>query len=103
MEFLRKLKERVDTLYASRWLNKYSIAAILFALWICFFDKHNIMTQWQLRSTVREMEKSKVDYENLLVKAIEDKKDIEINEERYAREKYFMHKDDEDVFIIDRK
>ena len=61
------------------------------------------MTQWQLRQTVSQMEESKEEYDALLVQTMFQKEDIEKNKERYAREKYFMHRPDEDVFIIERK
>jgi len=31
-----------------------------------------------------------------------EKKDIEENKEKYAREKYLMHKDNEDVIVIEK-
>ena len=103
MELIRKLNNRVVALYRSRWMNKYTISALLFFAWILFFDKHNMVTQYHLRKTVREMQQSQKEYENLLISAIHEKEDLEKNKERYAREKYYMHRADEDVFIIERK
>jgi hypothetical protein len=65
-----------------------------------FFDKHNFLTQLYLTKTVHKMEREKADYERQLLIAIQEKKDLELNKEKYAREKYLMHKEDEDVFII---
>lgn len=103
MNKIGKLRDRLHGLYQSRWINKYSISAVLFFAWIIFFDKYNLMTQWQLRQTVSQMEESKEEYDELLVQTLIQKEDIEENKERYAREKYFMHRPDEDVFIIERK
>lgn len=103
MKLLRKLTDRVSAVYHSRWINKYTISALLFAAWLSFFDKHNIITQLQLRKTVKEMQNSKAEYDRLLISAIDEKEDLEKNKERYAREKYYMHRADEDVFIIERQ
>lgn len=103
MKLVRKLNDKVNTLFHSRWMNKYTISAFLFIAWLSFFDKHNIVTQWQLRQTVKEMKDAKSDYNKLLISALDEKDDLEKNTERFAREKYFMHRPDEEVFIIDRK
>jgi len=103
MEFIRKLNLRVLTLFRSRWINKYSISFFLFFAWLLFFDKHNLMTQWQLRKTVHELEQSKEEFDDMLVTARLEKEHLEQNKERYAREKYYMHKADEDVYIIERQ
>ena len=103
MDFFRKLNLRILDLFRSRWINKYTISAFLFFAWLLFFDNHNLITQWQLRKTVNELEQSKEEFDNLLVSARLEKEDLEKNKERYAREKYFMHKADEDVYIIERQ
>lgn len=102
MEILRKLNGKVSALFRSRWINKYSVAAFLFFTWLVFFDRHNLVTQWKLRKTVSELEESRKEYERLLAIALEEKGNLEKNKEKYAREKYYMHKADEDVYIIDR-
>lgn len=102
MELFRKLNERVSSLFRSRWINKYSVAAFLFFTWLVFFDKHNLLTQWKLRQTVSELEDSKKEFDQLLITAINEKENLEKNKEKFAREKYYMHKPGEDVYIIDR-
>lgn len=102
MEFVRKLNERVSSLFRSRWINKYSVAAFLFFTWLMFFDKHNLLTQWKLRQTVSELEDAKKEYDDLLVAAMKEKENLEKNKEKFAREKYYMHKPGEDVYIIER-
>lgn len=46
------------------------------------------------------MEAEKINFEDMYMQALEDKKLLEADQEKYAREKYFMHKDNEEVFII---
>ena len=47
------------------------------------------------------LELEKLNYQKLIVKVREDKRDIENNYEKFAREKYYMSRSDEDVFVIE--
>ncbi len=80
--------------------NKYFIVLAFFCALMIFFDKHDVLTQWRLQQTLNQLEKDKVYYQNKIKEAKEDKRDIELNTEKFARERYYMKKDDEDVFII---
>ena len=46
------------------------------------------------------MEHDKAYYEEKIQEARLDQQNVEQNKEQFAREKYHMHKADEDVFII---
>ena len=96
MESKRKLHE----LGWDAYINKYSITFCCFLVWITFLDKHNLITQHKLKSIIERMETEKSDYEIKYLEAIEERKLLEADQEKYAREKYFMHKDNEEVFII---
>ena len=72
-------------------------------IWMFFFDKNDIIAQYEFKSQVDKLQEEKDFY----VKEIETvKKDLnELNTnfntaEKFAREKYFMKKDNEDVFVI---
>lgn len=43
----------------------------------------------------------KEQYQDQLVDALEEKKMLEKDADRYARERYYMHKENEDVYIIE--
>ena len=100
MKHLVHLRQEIIRLIAAGWLNKYSVSASLFVVWMLFFDKHNFFTQWNLRSAVNELENSIEDYEKQLAEAEAAHKDLMNNKEKFAREKYLMHRADEDVFIF---
>lgn len=87
----------------SFWVNKFSITFICFLVWICFIDKNNVFTQHRLSETIGHLQDEKLDYQNQLAQAISDKEEMEKNIERFARKKYFMHKENEDIYIIDRE
>jgi len=42
--------------------NKYFLVLTVFITWMIFFDKHDVLTQWQLQQTLNKMEQDKVYY-----------------------------------------
>ncbi|MCR9288840.1 MAG: hypothetical protein NXI23_15805 [Bacteroidetes bacterium] len=83
--------------------NRYFLILILFFAWMVFFDKHDLMTQWQLSGSVERLEFDKVYYEDQIKSVRKDLLNLELNQEKFAREKYYMQKSNEDVFIIVNK
>jgi cell division protein DivIC len=80
--------------------NRYVIVAVLFAGWMIFFDKHDIITQWRLQNTVEKLEEDRAYYKVKIKEAQQKRLDLEVNKEKFAREEYYMQKNNEDVFII---
>ncbi len=83
--------------------NKYFLSITVFAAVLIFFDKHDLLTQWKLRGSVKRLEHDKAYYEDKIQQARVDQDNINNNKEQFAREKYHMHKSNEDVFIIQEK
>ena len=100
MKKLIHLRQVITNLIAAGWLNKYSVSAGLFVVWMLFFDKHNFFTQWSLQHSVHQLESSIEDYSIQLAEAEAAHKDLMINKEKFAREKYLMHRPDEDIFLF---
>jgi cell division protein FtsB len=80
--------------------NKYILVLTLFFAWMIFIDKHDVLTQFKLQRTVKKLEQEKVLYSEQIKAAERERLDLEVNKEKIAREKYFMKKPGEDVFII---
>lgn len=80
--------------------NKYFVTLVLFFIWMIFFEKRDFLTIYKLQQSIHKMEQDKTYYENQIVEAKKDQLDILNNKEKYAREHYYMKKNDEDVFII---
>ena len=82
-------------------LNKYILAFTLFAIWVMFFDKNALVTQVKLVQTINRLEHEKV----FLLEEIEVtkrmKEDLTNNQEKYAREKYYMKKPGERIYIVE--
>lgn len=83
--------------------NKFFLVTLAFLIWILFFDRNSIISQVRLTRALRSVIRQKEFYMEEIEK---NKKEIEAlqsdtaNLERFAREKYLMKKDDEDIFIV---
>ena len=84
--------------------NKYWFVTIAFLLIIIFFDENNMIKHFQNQREIAvlksEIDELKEELEVLSRKSAELHKDIEIME-KVAREKYGMHKEGEEVFIVE--
>ena len=84
--------------------NKYWFVTIAFLHIIIFFDENNMIKHFQNQREIAvlksEIEELKEELEVLSHKSAELHKDIEIME-KVAREKYGMHKEGEEVFIVE--
>ena len=83
--------------------NKYFLSALAFMVWMMFFDKNDMLSQYEFRTEVNKLQVEKDFYEQEIahVKKDLDELTTDLNTaEKFAREKYFMKKDNEDVFVI---
>lgn len=85
----------------SKWINRYSISLVLFFVWIGIFDKYSWLKQVKVEHKIHTLQEQKKEYEDLLEDAKKEHEDILKNKEKYAREKYFLHKKGEEVFVIE--
>ncbi len=86
--------------------NKYLIAIGLFAAVLLFFDKNDVFSQSSRGRQLRDLEKSKQYYTDRIAserKELEQLKSNPATVEKYAREKYLMKRDNEDLFIVPEK
>jgi len=97
-----KIKQKWQKL--PRWIkNKYTVSAVVFLVYLLFFDSHDLISQLQLKAELNEVEKTKAYYkEEIKITQIDLEELLTNNEqlERFAREKYLMKKDDEDIFVF---
>lgn len=82
-------------------INRYTVTCLLFLLWISLLDsKYSWIKQYKLTRELEKMEKSEQQYIIKLEEAKMAYQDLMSNKEKYAREKYFISKKGEDVFIL---
>ena len=86
--------------------NKFFIALIVFLVWMLFFDRNNILNQIQLRQNLHQYQKEKQFYLEQIAADSEATYDLmsdSVHLEKFARERYYMKKDSEDVFLMIKK
>lgn len=86
------------------WLkNKFFIAIAVFAAIMLFFDKNDVFTQSDRSRQLQDLLQSKQYYTDQINTERKELEKMKINPgtlEQYAREKYLMKRDNEDLFII---
>jgi cell division protein FtsB len=83
--------------------NKYFLAAVAFVVWMLFFDRNDLASQYAYRSQVNKLEEEKDFYIQKISQVEKDLQELNSNQEKlekFARERYFMKKDNEDVYVI---
>ncbi|WP_395802820.1 septum formation initiator family protein [Daejeonella sp.] len=83
--------------------NKYLIASVAFLTWMLFFDRNDLMSQYEYRTQVNKLKAEKEFYTQETAKVVKDLNELTTNQiklEKFAREKYLMKKENEDVFVI---
>jgi cell division protein DivIC len=90
----------LDGIKLSQWLNKYTVTLSVFFIWMMFFDQHNMIVQYRLNRTSTQLKENIMSDMKLLKEAKDELYVLETSPERYAREKYLMHKSDEEVFVV---
>ena len=90
---------------ASVLKNKYLITVVVLTVWVIFFDKNDLKTQLELRKDVQKLEEERNYFAREINLITSDIKELYTNPktlEKFAREKYLMKRDNEDVFLIVR-
>ncbi len=79
---------------------------VVFVVWLVFFDHNDLFLQIKRTKELKQLEKGKKYYSGQIEEIRKTLSEMESNPkflEKAAREKYFMKKDNEDVFIIEEK
>lgn len=83
--------------------NKYILASIAFVIWMLFFDRNDLSTQYEYWSQLKTLNKEKEFYTRETEQVKKDLQELTSNPkqlQKFAREKYLMKKDNEDIFVI---
>ena len=83
--------------------NKFILTFLGFFIWLSFFDRNDFITTWSYHNKLESLKNEKAYYESEVIRYTEDLSNLMTNSanlEKYAREKYFMKKDNEDIFVI---
>ena len=83
--------------------NKFVLVTLALLIWVAFFDSNNWIKQLRLQSEKNDLEEQKEYYINQIKKdsiALFDLTNNQETQEKFAREKYLMKKENEDVIVI---
>ena len=83
--------------------NKYVLTLAGLAVWVVFFDKNDLGTQIELQREVKKLQDERNYFAREIAAITSDIKELSTNPktlEKFAREKYLMKRDNEDIFVI---
>ena len=86
--------------------NIYVSSTIFFIFWILLIDDYNLLKQRKIQQKIDELTEQKKYYISEIKKdSVEliDLKTKKNKQEKFAREKFLMKKDNEDLYIIRKK
>lgn len=102
------MKKKWQQLRTKTWFkwasNKYLLGLVGFLIWMTFLDVNSFIIHYQQNRELNELEESIVYYKEAIAN---DKR--QLNElssdpaklEKFAREEYRLHKEDEQVYLIE--
>src|ERR1700761_158287 len=83
--------------------NKYFVVTVAFIVWMIFFDKNDLFSQYQYHQQLSKLKTERDFYIKQTSSVSKDLNELTSDPaklEKFAREKYLMKKDNEDVFVI---
>ncbi|MBA3900721.1 MAG: septum formation initiator family protein [Bacteroidetes bacterium] len=89
------------------WLkNRFAITGLLFFIWLLFFDRNDLVSQFKISNELSKLEEEEKFFKGEITKDQEKLMELKTNYqtlEKFAREKYLMKKDNEEIFVIVKK
>lgn len=89
--------------FVNLFKNKYFLVTVAFAVWMIFFDRNDLFSQYEYHDQVSTLKQKRDFYLKENAKVHQDLDELTSNKEKlekFAREKYLMKRDNEDVFVI---
>ena len=100
IKFFKKLRQKKWFVIAS---SVYVLILTGFLIWMLFLDTNSWMTHRELNKEIKKLETQKdqlqqeIDKDKALIEKLKDPEQLE----KFARERYNMKKEDEEIFIIE--
>ena len=83
--------------------NFYIVSLAVFFAWMLLLDSNNLLARYQLGSKLNSLEDEKEYYEQKIREVQKDRSELfgdRESVEKFAREKYLMKKETEDIYVI---
>ncbi|WP_396603262.1 septum formation initiator family protein [Algibacter sp. R77976] len=83
--------------------NIFILILVVFVVWMLFFDANSWLIHHELNTEINDLENEKEYYKKEIEKDKKDLKKISTDEglEKFAREEYYMKRDNEEIYIIE--
>ena len=100
MSFIKQLK---NSPIFKILTNVFVMILIPFIIWMLFFDENSYLIHNEFNKEIEDLESTISFYEDKIAKDKETIKKLQdsLELERFAREKYLMKKENEDIYIIE--
>ncbi|MCW8981008.1 MAG: septum formation initiator family protein [Altibacter sp.] len=92
-----------------RWIkilgSTYVLILLFFVVWMLFFDTNSFLIHKELNDDIDALEENKEFYQNEIntdkafIEKMQDSNEIE----KFGREKYYLKKENEDIFLIEHE
>jgi cell division protein FtsB len=72
-------------------------------IWLAFFDQHNFINQVEFKAELYRLNQDREYYQREIIQIEEDLNELLSDNrklEKFARERYYMRKSDEDIFVF---
>jgi cell division protein DivIC len=83
--------------------NFYIVTGLIFFVWMMVLDSNDFVSRYKLSAKLRSLENEREYYQEKIEEVQKDREELLGNREmleKFAREKYLMKKDKEDVFVV---
>ncbi|NOS55596.1 MAG: septum formation initiator family protein [Cyclobacteriaceae bacterium] len=83
--------------------NFYIVTGLCFLVWMLFLDSNDLISRFKLGAKLRNLDREKAYYQEKIADVEKDRHELMTDRElleKFAREKYLMKKETEDIFII---
>jgi len=93
----------LNSKYLKPFKNIYILIFVVFVVWMLFFDANSWLIHRELNADMDDLENEKEYYQKEIEKDNKAIKELSTEEgvEKLAREKYYMKKENEDIYIIE--
>ncbi len=89
--------------YLKPFKNWFVLILIIFAIWMLFFDTNSWLIHHELNTEIEKLENEKEYYKKEIEKDEKAINELSTDEglEKFAREAYYMKRDNEEIYIIE--
>ena len=101
---MKKIKSLIANYPFLKFLaNRYVLVLLFFIVWMLFFDNYSYLEHRVLDKEIEEIEDNIQYYKTEIKKDSANIKHLKNDDrvEKYAREKYYMKRENEDIYIIE--